>query len=271
MELIHDPEVAGLMSTIGGNNTNSMIPYIDFQAVRQNPKVICGYSDVTSLHMAILHYSKLRTFYGPAVMTWFGDYPEGIPESAESFMQAVSLHKSGARSLRTPSRWSNHKRPWENGQWKNIPREWKKNEGWKVLNPGQASAPVIAGNLNTLLVGSGTPYFPELKGTILLVESMSAHFAEEERLLRHLQLMGSFDQIAGLIISKPEWPDTGGAPFTHDELILEVVGKRDYPIISQFDCGHTVPMLTLAQRTPIKVMAKSGFETSIEILEPMVR
>jgi muramoyltetrapeptide carboxypeptidase LdcA involved in peptidoglycan recycling len=72
MELIQDPGVHGLISTIGGNNSNSLIPYLDFAVIRQNPKVICGYSDVTSLHMAILKYSGLRTFYGPALMPGLG-------------------------------------------------------------------------------------------------------------------------------------------------------------------------------------------------------
>ncbi len=270
MELILDPEVKGLIATIGGNNSNSMIPYLDFAAIRKHPKVVSGYSDVTSLHLSILHYSGLRTFYGPGVMTWFGEYPDGIPENVESFLDAVTRHRSGARTLQTPTRWSNHKRDWASGAWKNVPREWQKNEGWRVLNSGSARGPLIAANLNTLLVAAGTPYFPNLKGKILLVESMAAPFAAEERQLRHLQLTGAFDEIAGLLVGKPEWPDANGAPFTHDELILEIVGQRSYPIVSQFDCGHTLPMLTLAQMTPIELVAKSGFDTRVEIMEPMI-
>ena len=270
MQLILDPKIKGLISTIGGNNSNSMIPYLDFAAIRKHPKVICGYSDVTSLHIGILHYAGLRTFYGPSVMTWFGEHPDGIPESVESFLDAVSRHRSGARTLKTPSRWSNHKRRWDNGEWKNVPREWKKNDGWKVLNPGRVQAPILAANLNTLMLAAGTPYFPTLKGKILLVESMSAHYAEEERKLRHLQLTGAFEEISGFIVGKPEWPEAGGASFTHDDLVMEIVGNRSYPIVSQFDCGHTLPMLTLAQMTPITLVARSGFDVRLEILEPMV-
>ena len=73
MSLYKDPEVKCLISTLGGMNSNSMIPYMDFDYIRENPKIVCGYSDVTSLHLSILHYSGLRTFYGPALMSWFSE------------------------------------------------------------------------------------------------------------------------------------------------------------------------------------------------------
>jgi len=83
--------------------------------------------------------------------------------------------------------------------------------------------------------------------------------------------MGVFDGLAGLIIGKPEWPDTQGAPFTHNELIIEILGKeRAYPIISEFDCGHTVPMHTLAQMTLLRIQTKDWNDVDVEILEPMV-
>jgi len=271
MDLIEDENVDGLIATIGGTNSNSLVPFLDFEAIRKNPKVVCGYSDVTSLHLAILHYSGLRTFYGPAAMTWFGDWPDGIPESDESFLDAVRRHFRGTRTLRPFPRWSNHRRPWATGEWKSVPREWRENAGWKVLQPGNAEAPIVLANLSTLISAAGTPYFPDLRGKILLVESMSAAFSTEERNLRQLQLMGVFDEIAGLLVGKPEWPDAQGAPFSHNDLILEIVGrKRKYPVVTEFDCAHTVPMLTIAQMTPMKIAATDG-EVSVEILEPMVR
>jgi muramoyltetrapeptide carboxypeptidase len=271
MELVGDPKVRGLISTIGGNNSSSLIPFLDFDRIRQNPKVICGYSDVTSLHLALLKFSGLRTFYGPAAMTWFGDWPDGISESTNSFWDAVLGVGDSPRKLIPFPRWSNHKKDWSNGEWKNIPREWKPNSGWKVLCPGVNEAPVIIANLNTLISAAGTRYFPDTRGKILLIESMSAGFATEERNLRQLQLMGVFESLAGLIIGKPEWPDPQGAKFSHNDLILEIVGEhRPYPIISEFDCGHTVPMHTLAQMTPLRIQALSGTDVSVEILEAMV-
>jgi muramoyltetrapeptide carboxypeptidase len=92
MELIEDPAVDGLISTIGGMNSSSLIPYLDFDKIRKSRKIICGFSDVTSLHLAILKFSGLRTIYGPSVMCWFGDWPSGVMESQEWFLDATMRH-----------------------------------------------------------------------------------------------------------------------------------------------------------------------------------
>jgi muramoyltetrapeptide carboxypeptidase len=272
MELVHDPAVRGLIATIGGMNSSSLIPFLDFQKIRETRKVFCGFSDVTSLHLAIAKYSGLRTFYGPTVMCWFGEWPNGNPESTESFLQAVMRHTAGARHFDVPKKWSNHKRDWGNGDWKNLPREWKENNGWKVLSPGSVEAEIVPANLNTLMTACGTEYFPELKGKILLIEDMDAPQSRSERSLQQLSLMGVFDQIAGLIIGKPEFYDQQGAPFNYDELIQEMVGSRAYPIVSNFDSSHTVPMLTIPRYAQSSLVAKGGavaltlLEGSVEVI-----
>ncbi|MGE3610377.1 MAG: LD-carboxypeptidase [Bacteriovoracaceae bacterium] len=270
MELIEDPSIDGLISTIGGMNSSSLIPYLDFDKIRKSRKVICGFSDVTSLHMAILKYSGLRTIYGPSVMCWFGDWPNGIQESQAWFLEATMKHKSGSRPVITPVRWSNHKRRWDNGEWKTIPREWKPNEGWRILNQGSVEAPILALNLNTLSSAGGTPYWPDFKGKILLLEDMEAPLARTERALNQLKFNGVFDEIKGLIIGKPEFYDQQGAPFGYDDLFQEIIGPRSYPIISNFDCCHCVPMISIPQLAPVKLVAKEGGAVSFEFTDGSV-
>lgn len=270
MALVNDDEVRGIMSTIGGANSSSMIPFLDFAAIRAQRKFFCGYSDVTSLHLSILHYAGLRTIYGTAAMVWFGDYPNGIKESAESFHTAITTTSAEPRELRPFPRWSNHARSWETGAWKTEPRQWQDNEGWQVLCAGEASGEIIVANLNTLLSAAGTPYFPRLKDRILLVESMAAPFHMEERDFRQLQLMGVLDEIAGLIVGKPEFLDAEGAPFSHNELIAEVVGPRPYPIVTEFDCGHTVPMHAIGQASRVELSASGDRDVTFRLLDPFV-
>ncbi|KYG66152.1 hypothetical protein AZI86_03565 [Bdellovibrio bacteriovorus] len=267
MELIKDPDVDALVATIGGYNSSSMIPFLDYSAIKEERKPICGYSDVTSLHLAIMKFAGLRTYYGPAVMCWFGDWPSGIEESNKWFLDALMNHESGTRDINQPKRWSNHSRDWGNGDWKKLPREWQENRGWKVLQEGTATAPIIAANLNTLTSAAGTKYWPDLKGKILLIEEMDAPLMKEERSLRQLSLIGAFDELAGLIISKPEFFSTDGAAFTYDDLIIDIVGKRTYPIISNFDCGHTVPMITIPQGVRTHLKAETT-EVKFQFIEP---
>lgn len=262
MELFCDPSVKAILCTIGGMNSNSLIPYLDFDLIKKNPKIFCGYSDITSLHLAIGYYSNLATYYGPGVIPHWGDYPDGIKASIASFMEATSNKK---RVIKPFSKWSNHFRDWKNGDWKTVAREWQSNEGWKVLSPGECEAPIIAANLNTLVSAAGTAYFPDLTGKVLLLEEMYAPLSREERSLRQLQLMGVFDCIAGLIIGKPENLILEGAPFGLDDLILEIVGKRSYPIISGFDCSHTIPMHTIRQGACVEIKATSPLLSEMAI------
>lgn len=270
MALINDPQVNALMSTIGGMNSNSLIPFLDFDQIRRSRKVICGYSDVTSLHMAILKYSGLKTIYGPALMTWFGEYPNGIKESVDSFLDAVTISNITSRKIMPFKRWSNHFRDWSNGDWKNLPRQWNENSGWKVLNEGEVTSEIIIANLNTLMSAAGTPYFPHLTNRILLIEEMAAPFSRLERSLRQLQLMGVFDVISGLIMGKAEMPNSEGALFSMDDLLMEVVEKRDYPVISEFDCSHTVPMHSIGQCSKVSIKANNEYDVEFNILDPFV-
>jgi muramoyltetrapeptide carboxypeptidase len=269
MSLVENPSVDAIVATIGGLNSSSLIPYLDFDAIRASPKILLGYSDVTSLHLAILAHSGVSTFYGPAVMPSFGEWPAMIDETRDLFLDAVWRHTHGARRLPMPRRWSSHFRDAKGEAWRTVPREWQSNDGWRILRVGTASGDLVVANLNTLMAAAGTPYFPDVDGCILLVEEMSAPMGIEERSLRQLERIGVFDRIAGLIVGRPEFFDAQGAPFTYDELILEVVGERGYPIVTDFDCGHTHPMITLAERTPITLDA-TGARAEVVIERPMV-
>jgi muramoyltetrapeptide carboxypeptidase LdcA involved in peptidoglycan recycling len=271
MALFRDPCVQAIVSTIGGANSSSLIPYLDFDEIRAHPKVFCGYSDVTSLHMALWTQAGLSTFYGPAVVPSFGEFPSGFPETIASFLDATMHHRQGVRHLEPPPRWS-RQGPRFSGPDAQDPaaRQWQDNAGWRALVSGSVTAPVICANLNTLVCLAGTCNFPDLEGHILAIEEMSAPFSRYERNLRQLKLMGVFDCIAGLVIGKPEAIDSEGAPFTAEELLREITGDVAYPVCCDVDFGHTHPMITLAQGTPLRLEA--GPETTrLTVMAPMVR
>ncbi len=204
-------------------------------------------------------------------MSWFSEWPEGESETIESFLKAVSGETAYPRQLKPFPRWSKHFRDWSDGSWKTTKRDWIENDGWKVLNPGETTGEILVCNLNTLISAAGTEYFPDVEGRILLIEEMAAPYSKEERSLTQLKLMGVFDKITGLIVGKPEMPNPEGAPFDMNDLIMEVVGERDYPIVSEFDLSHTCPMHSLGQLAHIKLVAKEGFDVHFEVLKAMVK
>lgn len=255
MALIEDDNVDFLMSTIGGYNSSSMLHLLDYDIIKKKRKLITGYSDVTSLHMAILTQAKLSTFYGPALVPTFGEWPNVLEESLTSFLAMATEVRTSEYVQPLFKKWSNHFRNAFTSEWKDVEREYKLNLGYTVLSEGIVEAPIIITNLNTLSSLAGTKYFPQLNNEILLIEEMNADFDLEERTLNQLKIMGVFDNIKGLIIGKPEVLNDKGAPFSYDELVMEVVGKRPYPIISNYDCGHTHPMHTMPQMITIKLDA----------------
>ena len=89
------------------------------------------------------------------------------------------------------------------------------------------------------------------------------HLFQEERLLTQLKLMGVFDKISGLLIGKPEILDKEGAPFDLNDLILEIVGRRNYPIVSGIDISHTCPMHTISQLSKVRITARLRFRYDI--------
>ncbi len=261
MQLIEDPDVQGLIATDGGATSNSLIPYLDFKRIRDARKMICGFSDITSLHLAISHYSQLQTFYGPTVMRWLGEWPDGDPISIKYFLDAVCNHTSGVRPIHPPDHWSRHQRSWENGDWKSLPRLWHKQQDWRIVNKGEASGPILPACFNIFMSSCGTKYFPDLRGKILMFEDTEATLSRTERNLRQLSLIGVFDEISGLIISKPENYDQQNAPFNYESLFQEIIGPRNYPIVCDFDCGHTLPLITMPLLAPAKLLA---FGNSVE-------
>jgi len=270
MELIMDDNVDALVATIGGYNSASMIPFLDFEEIRRHPKVICGYSDVTSLHLSILAFSGLASFYGPAVVPSFGEWPTVIDETVESFKMSTMENNGYPLTLRRPVSWSNHWRDAVTNAWKDADRDYQSNFGWRTLRAGRAEGLAIVANLNTLCTATGTPYFPNLSEKILLLEEMDTSMSRIERNLRHLQLLGAFDNLVGLVFSKSESFNTEQAPFSLDQLVLEIVGQHaNFPIILDFDCGHTHPMLTLAQMSHLQIDASEEI-ARFTITESMV-
>ena len=268
MELIQDPNVKGLMATIGGSNSSSMLPYLDFEAIRSSKKVISGYSDVTSLHMAILSKARLRTVYGAALMpSFFEDY-DLAESSMSSFVNLVTQgSESYPKTLKPFPKWSNHFRDWATNAWKTEARDWQDTQGWRSLRGGQAEGQIVVANLNTMLCLAGTEYFPDLKDKILIIEEMAAPYSRLERNLAQLKVMGVFENIQGLIFGKIESENREGAPFSSDDLLLETVGGRKIPIVSEFDCAHTEPLMSLAQLTHVKLNVSENNRVVVDHLE----
>ena len=240
-QLIHNKNIKCIMSSIGGMNSNSILPYIDYEYLKKHPKIIIGYSDVTAILLAIYEKTGLTTYYGSALVASFGEFEPFVSETFSYFYDIVS-EGTLPHILPTPKFWTD-----EFINWNTQDRGKKQYENKLItINGGQVTGRLIGGNLNTMQGFWNTEYFPKIKkGDILFIEDSLKDCSTIERSFSLLKLSGIFDKIGGLILSKHELFDdmkTGRKPY---EILLEVMGKVDFPVLAQFDCAHTHPMLTL--------------------------
>ena len=241
--LVRNSEVTCIISTIGGMVTNSMLPYVDYKQLRRTPKIVMGYSDMTALLLGIYAQTGLVTYYGPAVVASFGEFAPFADLSFDYFWPLVSGAVPPPHTLPTPAFWTDEMIPWQ----EQIRSKVQAPNELLTICGGQAQGRVIGGNLNTMAGFWGSPYMPEIRqGDILLIEDSLKDIATVERSFSLLKVNGVFDRIGGLILGKHEQFDdlgTGRRPY---EVLLEVLdGAPDFPLLAEFDCAHTHPMLTM--------------------------
>ncbi|MCL2565928.1 MAG: LD-carboxypeptidase [Defluviitaleaceae bacterium] len=250
--LIRNPDVKCIMSTIGGMNSNSLLPYIDYEALIRNPKIIIGYSDMTAILLGIYAKTGLTTYYGPALVASFGEFSPYQDISFEYFSDILMNLVKPPFTLKTPSFWTDEFIPWEE---QDRSKNQNKNE-LITVNTGIAEGRLIGGNLNTIEGIWGSPYMPEIKeGDVLFIEDSLKEISTIERSFSLLKVNDVFDKISGLILGKHElFKDlgTGRKPY---EVLLEVIGTPKFPILADFDCAHTHPMLTLPIGCNVKLDA----------------
>lgn len=259
--LIRNPEVKCIMSTIGGMNSNSILPYIDYEELKRNPKIIIGYSDVTAILLAIYAKTGINTFYGPALVASFGEFSPFVDRTYNYFKEVIVDEIKFPYALEIPEYWTEEYINWET-QYRS--KEQRENQ-WITVHEGMTRGRVIGGNLNTIQGIWGSEYMPKIKeGDILFIEDSLKDAATLERSFSLLQVNGVFDRISGIILGKHELFNdlkTSRKPY---EILLEVLGDRKIPFISEFDCCHTHPMMTLPIGSQIELDATNKRITLIE-------
>lgn len=112
-DLIRNPEVKCIMSTIGGMNSNSLLPYIDYNAFKRNPKIIIGYSDVTAILLAIYAQIGISTYYGPALVASFGELPPFVDDTFKYFREVIMERIKIPYLFKIPKYWTDEYINWE--------------------------------------------------------------------------------------------------------------------------------------------------------------
>lgn len=260
-ELLYRDDVQLLMAAIGGNNTNSILPYLDYAYLKKHPKIIMGYSDTTALLLAIYAKTGLVTFYGPALASSFGEFPPFVDMTYDSFRHVILEGCAIPYTYTMPSVWTDEYINWKEqiGPKKSRPNR------WITVIPGVCTGRLIGGNLNTMEGFFGTEYMPEIQeGDILLLEDSLKDACTIERSFSLLKLAGVLDKVGGIILGKHEHFDDNGTGKQPYEILLEVLNGRQIPILADFDCCHTHPMFTVPIGCQVKLNATEQEVTLLE-------
>ena len=263
-----DPDVRMVLATIGGTHAAELLTHIDFDLIRDNPKIFMGFSDNTILHTAFRFEAGLATLYGPGLLTDWAEHP-GMANEALGTAIHLMTSTQPLGTIAAPARWTDEFLDWETGEDSSREREYHPNPGWNWVREGTAAGRTIGGCLETLQHLRGTRWWPDFTGAVLCIEtseecsnplSFDAMFGDYAR-------MGVLDDIAGLLVARPYGFDQEQhAHFTW--LLSEHVTDWSFPVVANMDFGHTTPMVTM----PLGVQVLISSETrSVSVVEPFAK
>ena len=248
-----DKNVKAVISVIGGFNSNQLLKYIDWDIIKNNPKIFCGYSDITVLNNAIYAKTDLVNYSGPAYST-FGMIKH-FEYTLNYFKQALFTNDS--IEIKPAKEFTDDK--WYLDQENRKP---VKNEGFWVIQEGETQGKIIGGNASTLHLLDGTEFRPKFgKNTILFLEDddwvgegTAVNF---DRLLQHYIHQKDFENVSGLVIGRFQL----GSKMTREKLEYIISTKKELKnlsIIANVDFGHTSPMITFPTGGEVSITAISS-------------
>lgn len=219
-----DKNIKAIMCTTGGFNSNQLLTYLDFDLIKNNPKIFIGFSDITALSNAIYAKTGLVCYNGPMFVD-FGTQNE-LDYTMEYFKKCVL---SEEEFYITPS-----------NEWSDDFVKSQKNLGLWIFKKGIAEGTIIGGNLSTINLLQSTEFMPSLKNSILFIEddyeSKPQHF---DRMLQSLIQNPEFKFVKGIVIGRFE----SRTKMTKN-LLKQIIKIKKIPVIANVDFGHTYPTIT---------------------------
>lgn len=249
MDAFKDKSIKAIFNAIGGDDTIRLLPYIDFEVIKNNPKIFTGFSDTTTNHF-MMYKAGLVSYYGASVMNNFAEYIK-INDYTKDAIDNIFFNPKDKYEIKSSPICSYDK---DKVRWKpenvNVPRKYYKDKhGYEVLQgKGKAEGLLLGGCADVFIEVLGTKIWPSLeewKDKILFLETSETDMPDYELcwLLRGLQAQGIFDVIKGIIVGKPTVEEKYEA---YKEVYKKVVGveanKPELPIIYNVNFGHAEPI-----------------------------
>jgi len=254
-EAFLDKRVKAIFTVIGGDNVNQLLKYIDYDIVKRNPKIICGYSDTTALSNALSHKTGLVTYSGPAYSTL--GMLKGIDFSINYIKKC--LFSNEPYEVINSEQWSDD--AWYIDQER---RNFYKDNGIEVLNHGKAEGKIVGGNLCTINLLQGTEFMPDLTNSVLFIEDDELTSPSTfDRDLQSLIHQKNFDRVKGIVIGKFQLKSE-----VSETLLKKIIHSKQelasIPVLYNLNFGHTTPHICFPIGGFVKIDTKSRKQIIIE-------
>lgn len=252
MEAFKDNNVKAVLPAIGGFNVNQILSLLDYDVISKNPKIICGYSDITALCNAIFAKTGVITYSGPN-FSLFG-MAKGNQYTLDYFQKCMASEE--AFEVVPADYWSDD--AWYRDQ---ENRQFIANEGYAIINEGRAEGTIIGGNLCTFNLLQGTEYMPSLDNTILFLEDddlVGEWFGLEfDRNLQSVIHLKGFSGVKAIVIGRCQKGSNINVESMAD-IIKSKPELNKIPVVYGADFGHTTPLFTFPIGGTAKLTAIDG-------------
>jgi muramoyltetrapeptide carboxypeptidase len=240
MSMFYNPRVKAILPTRGGVGVAGILPYLDYEYIRRNPKIISGYSDVTVLLNVLYQKSDIITFHSLLLIDFRPDTP------AYNFSQFFSVTSSTA-----------------------APRQIQNPPGIPLISRirGVATGPIVGGNITSFTGTLGTPYEIDTRGKILLLEDTHVPVNTVYRYLNHLRLAGKLRDCIGIVMGECNGCNAAYGK-TYNNLIEDVIVPLGKPLMTNLTTAHDF------YKAAVPIGARVSLNTinnTLTILEPTVR
>jgi muramoyltetrapeptide carboxypeptidase len=249
MEMFLDESVKAIVCFRGGYGAARLLPLLDYPAIRRNPKIFIGYSDITSLHCALLAKANLVSFHGPMLNSDL--LKDNLPEfTRQSFLQTLMRAEPPG----------------------GISRKYRR-KTIQVLSPGTATGPLVGGNISILCASLATPYQPSFRGAILFFEDLNEEPYRFDRMLTQLLNAGLLQQVAGIAVginkrcADPKARKGREYRQSLEDVLRERLAPLGVPVVTGLPFGHVPYNATLPVGTRALLDGKNG---ELSILESAV-
>ncbi|GAA2106888.1 LD-carboxypeptidase [Kitasatospora saccharophila] len=259
-----DPTIHAVLYSLGGLHSAQVLDGLDMEVIATNPKILCGYSDATSLLSAVHEHTGLITFYGPALIPQFGELPEPYPETSAHFLRVTTEASAAGPCPRIP--YTVTDLDFGRREREQRPRDRSVAPPRRVLQPGSATGPAVVACLPSLRDLVGTPWQPATAGRVLFLETTEPPYsaAAADADLWHLRNAGMLEGVAAVVLGRTiGWDPAEVEGFV--TAIRECLDSPGIPLLADFEFGHANPILTIPNGILVQV---AGDEVSI--LQPAV-